>query len=65
MAIGLVDGEVHRLAVVGDLQHAILVDGRVVLGPGLAAEEDLCFSMLQLDDVSGLEVVLHPIDPHD
>ncbi|CEE83825.1 hypothetical protein XAC2852_950003 [Xanthomonas citri pv. citri] len=39
MAVALVDGEVHRLAIVGDLQRAVLVDRRVALGLGLAAEE--------------------------
>lgn len=39
VAIGLVDGEGDRLAVVVHLQRAVLVDGRVAVGLGFAAEE--------------------------
>lgn len=39
LAVGLVDGEGDRLAVVVHLQCAVLVDGRAAVGLGLAAEE--------------------------
>lgn len=39
VAVGLVDDEVDRLPVIGDLQRPVLVDRRVALGLGLAAEE--------------------------
>lgn len=39
VAVGLIDGEVHRLAIVADLQRPVLVDRRVALGLGFAAEE--------------------------
>ena len=39
VAVALVNDEVHRLAIVGDLQRPVLVNRRVALGLGLAAEE--------------------------
>jgi hypothetical protein len=42
VAIGLIDGKADRLAVVVDLQRAVLVDGRIAVGLGLAAEELRC-----------------------